>query len=133
MSSQYTHPWGLHGVPVNDLLRLLQLKELVLPQFEAACLVNRDVKNKSKPLRHDIWFKMDGSASNIFVAQAVVVREGEVGGMFSGKSNKDFVGALENLWGILLSKAGVHMPGSGKVEKAGGGGGAAEERAQSET
>ena len=97
MSSQSSHPWALYGVPRNDLKRLLQLKEPLLPQIAAACAVNPDVKDEPKLLTHDIWFKKDGPASNIFVAQAVMIREGEVEGSFAGKSKHDFVGALENL------------------------------------
>lgn len=57
MSSVSSHPWGLHGVPPHDLQRLLHLKQLLLPQIAAACLVNPDVKDKPRPLRHNIWFQ----------------------------------------------------------------------------
>jgi hypothetical protein len=114
-----THNWALHGVPRQDLERLLQLKQLLLPQIEVACTVHPDFKDKPKPLGHEIWFKKDGPASDRFVAQAVLIREGSVEGMFSASSKHDFVGALENLWVLLLTRAGVFAPCSGEVVKTG--------------
>lgn len=74
MSSASSHPWGLHGVPPHDLQHLLHLKQLLLPQIAAACLVHPDVKDKPRPLRHYIWFKKDGPAKDVYVAQAVMIR-----------------------------------------------------------
>lgn len=60
----------------------------------------------------------------MYVAQAVMIREGEVEGNFSGKSRKDFVGAMEKLWDMVLLRAGGFAPASGKVVKLGAGAGA---------
>ena len=104
----------MDGILRSEIDTVHRLKELVISQIEAFYLTE-----SASALGYNIWFSKDNDGK--FVAQAIALKEGGKGDekavdcLFAGRSTGGFVGALENLWGLLLVHVSANAPSAGMV------------------
>ena len=111
----------MDGILRSEIDTVHRLKELVISQIEAFYLTE-----SASTLGYNIWFSKDNDGK--FVAQAIALKEkgkqekgkeveraAEVDCLFAGRSTDGFVGALENLWGLVLVHVSANAPSAGMV------------------